>query len=127
VHVLRKLHAALIEGGLLVDTQPVSRHPPVETATAPLGTLDMTDWGRTLDEIDRRIGQAIDAELFDLLEDRRLTVTDVFGSGSELLEEARQWAGTTIDRALEQRIADERLPVRVHQEVRLRVLRARAR
>jgi hypothetical protein len=34
----------------------------------------------------------------------------------------RGWAGTHIDSALAERIASQQLPVRVHQEVRLRVL-----
>jgi hypothetical protein len=38
--------------------------------------------------------------------------------------EVREWAGAHIDGAFAERLAEERGPVQLHQEVRLRVLRA---
>jgi hypothetical protein len=122
VNALRKIHGALVAGGLVIDTQPVSPHPPVETDAGELGTLDMSEWARTIEEIDRLTEQTIRAGLFTVVDQRRLSVTDHFDTGAELVAEVREWAGTHIDPTQAERIARAKLPVRVHQEVRLRVL-----
>jgi hypothetical protein len=124
VNALRKIHEALIVGGLLIDTQPVSPQPPVESDSREIGTLDMSEWARTIDEIDRLVRQTIRDGLFALVDQHRLTVIDQFDTGRELVEEASEWAGTRINPLLAKRIAQERQPVRIHQEVRLRVFQA---
>jgi hypothetical protein len=126
VNALRKIHEALIVGGLLIDTQPVSPQPPVESDSREIGTLDMSEWARTIDEIDGRLQQTIRDGLFALVDQHKLTVTDQFDTGRELVEEASEWAGTRINPLLAEQIAQESQPVRVHQEVRLRVLRAQS-
>jgi hypothetical protein len=124
VHALRNIHAALIPGGPIIDTQPVSAHPPIEADDAELGTLDMRDWARTIEQIDRLTEQTIREGLFTIDEERRFTVTDSYDDGPEFVAEARQWAGTHVGDALANRLAREPRPVRLHQEIRLRVLRA---
>jgi hypothetical protein len=124
VNALRKIHEALTVGGLLIDTQPVSPEPAVESDSNEIGRLDMSEWARTIDEIDTLIHQTIRDGLFALVDHHDLTVTDRFDTGRELVEEAREWAGTRIDPLLAEQIARERQPVRVHQEVRLRVFQA---
>jgi hypothetical protein len=126
VNALRKIHEALVVGGLLIDTQPVSPQPPVESDSREIGTLDMSEWARTIDEIDRLVRQTIRDGLFALVDQHRLTVIDQFDTGRELVEEASEWAGTRIDPLLAEQIAQESQPVRVHQEVRLRVFRAQS-
>jgi hypothetical protein len=125
VNVLRKLHQALVPGGLLIDTQPVSRHPAVRTARDELGTLDMTAWGRTIEQIDRRTRRVVREGLFDVVHQLRFPVIDRFDHGAELATEARGWAGTSVDPALAKQIAAEDGPVYARQHVRLRVLQAR--
>jgi hypothetical protein len=124
VHALRNIHAALVSGGPVIDTQPVSAHPRIEANGRELGTLDMREWARTIEQIDRLTEQTIGEGLFTIDEERRFTVTDSYDDGSEFVAEARQWAGTRVDDALARRVARERRPVRLHQEIRLRVLRA---
>jgi hypothetical protein len=125
VDALRKIHDALVPGGLVIDTQPVSADPPVESEAEPLGTLDMRDWAQTIATVDRRIEQTIRDGFFELDEESRFIVTDEYDNGAEFVAVTREWAGTHLDDAFAQRIGDERRPVRLHQEVRLRVLRAR--
>ena len=124
MNALRTIHAALAPGGLLVDTQPVSGHPPVATDARELGTLDMRDWGRTIKEIDGRFEAALREGLFAQQAERSFLVTDSFGDGAEMLATVRAWQGTRIPPALEQRVADEDGAVHVHQDIRLRLLRA---
>jgi hypothetical protein len=87
VSALRKIHEALIVGGHVIDTQPVSPQPPVECDSSDFGRLDMSEWARTIDEIDGLIQQTIRDGLFALIDQHSLTVTDQFDTGRELVEE----------------------------------------
>jgi hypothetical protein len=125
VNALRKIHRALVPGGLLIDSQPVSAHPPVESGNGILGSLDMSEWAQTIAVIDGRAQQTIDDGLFDLERESRYVVTDEYDDGAEFVAVTRDWAGTDVGDAFAARVSREPGPVRLHQDVRLRVLRAR--
>jgi hypothetical protein len=124
VNALRTIHAALVPGGLVVDTQPVSTQPPVETESGELGALDMRAWGQTIEVIDGRFEAILREGLFAVQAQRSFVVTDSFDDGAEMLTAVREWRGTRIPSELEQRVAGERGAVRVHQDIRLRLLRS---
>jgi hypothetical protein len=124
VHALRRIHAALVPRGIVIDTQPVSPRPPVMGRDGRLGTLDMREWRRTIDAVDARIAEAIDAGLFAVDAERSCVVSDEFDSGAEFVEVVSGWRGTRIPAALAARAQAGRPPVRVLQEVRLRLLRS---
>jgi hypothetical protein len=124
VNALRAIHAVLTPGGLVVDTQPVSSDPVVEADARELGRLDMREWGRSIELIDERFEVAYEEQLFEVREERIFVVTELFGDAAEALTMIRNWDGTRIPAALEQRIAHSRGPVQVHQDIRLRLLRA---
>jgi hypothetical protein len=126
VNALRRIHAALEPGGLVVDTQPVSAHPPLHSGGRELGTLDMREWRPTIDAVDRLVVQTIEDGLFALDAEHSLVVTDECESGTEFIEAVSGWRGTRISPALARRVAAANSPVSVDQEVRLRLLRARA-
>ena len=125
MNALRKIHRALVPGGLVIDTQPVSAHPPVESASGMLGTLDMSEWAQTIATIDGLVQQTIDQGLFELERESRYEVTDEFGDGAEFVAVTRDWAGTNVSDALAARVGREQGRVRLHQDIRLRLLRAR--
>jgi hypothetical protein len=124
VNALRKLHAALTPGGLVVDTQPVSIHPPVATESRELGTLDLRDWSRTIEEIDGRFEATLRDGLFALEAERSFVVTESFADGAEMLTTVREWRGTRIPPEVEELVARQPGSVHVHQDIRLRLLRA---
>ena len=124
MNALRRIHAALVRDGFLVDTQPVSARPPVQAGSRRLGTLDMREWRKTIEAVDELVARTIDDGLYVTVDEHRFLVTDTFESGRELVETVSGWQGTRISRALSERVAAARPPVFVHQEVRLRVLRA---
>jgi hypothetical protein len=124
VHALRKIHAALLPGGLVVDSQPVSAEPPVEAADGGLGTLDMREWRETIDAVDERTAAAIGLGLFAIESEHTITVPDEFDGGAEFIEVVGAWRGTRIPPPVAARAEAARPPVRVTQEVRLRILRA---
>ena len=125
MNALRKIHRALVPGGLVIDTQPLSAHPPIESASGKLGTLDMSGWARTIATIDGLVEQAIGEGLFDLEHESRYVVTDEYDDGAEFVAVTRDWAGTNVSDALAARVGPEQGRVRLHQDVRLRLLRAR--
>ena len=124
MNALRAIHAVLAAGGLVVDTQPVSTDPVVEAEARELGRLDMREWGRTIELIDGQFEAAYEERLLALEEERIFVVTESFGDATEALTMLRNWHGTRIPAALETRIARSRGPVHVHQDIRLRLLRA---
>jgi hypothetical protein len=124
VNALRKIHAALIRDGFVVDTQPVSTRPPVHAGSRRLGTLDMREWLKTTEAVDELVARTVDDGLYVIEDEQRFLVTDTFESGPELVETVSGWQGTRISRALSERVVAARPPVCVYQEVRLRLLRA---
>ena len=123
MNALRKIHRALVPGSLVVDTQPVSAHPPVESENGTLGTLDMSEWARTIETIDRVVEQTVAGGLFELELERRFVVTDDYADGAELVAVTRDWAGTYVDDAFAELVGGERGRIRLHQDIRLRLLR----
>ena len=122
VDALERIHAALDEGGVVVDTQPVSARPPVVGINGQLGTLDMREWAKTIASVDARIVETIDRGLFSVAADEHVVVTDAYDDLAELVEETRQWAGTRVPRELAQRADAVSGAVELHQDVRVRVL-----
>ena len=125
MNALRKIHDALVPGGLVIDTQPVSAEPPVESEAGPLGALDMREWAQTIATIDRRVEQTMRDGLFELEHERRFVVTDEYDDGAELLAETSEWAGTRLDDGFAELVGSQPRRVRLHQQIRLRLLRAR--
>lgn len=120
---LRRIHAALVPGGIVVDTQPVSARPPVEAGGSRLGTLDMREWLSTVDAVDALVAQTIDDGLYAIEGEQRFVVTDTCDDGAEFVETVSGWRGTRISKALAARVAAAVPPVTLRQEVRLRLLR----
>ena len=121
---LRKIHAALVPGGLLVDTQPLSARSPVEAAGRRLGSLDMREWAALIAAVDGSFATVLEEGLYSLEDEARYVVTDSFASGAALLEKVSDWRGTRISISLAARIAAVDSPAAVHQQVRMRLLRA---
>lgn len=109
---------------MLIDTQPVSPDPPVVAAGRCLGRVDMSDWSQTIEAIDTLVHESVDAGLYSIEAERRIVVADIWDSPSECIEMVAGWQGTRLPDELAQRILASPPPVRIEQEVRLRVLRA---
>jgi hypothetical protein len=127
VHALCNLHTALAPDGLLIDTQPLSPHPPVIAAGAALGALDMRAWLDTTRAIDERVSETLVTGLYDLQFEQRFTVVDSFDDGPDCLETARGWRDTRVPPSLGAHLEVTETSVTIEQEVRLRLLRRRSR
>ena len=124
MHALTRIHSALVPGGIVLDTQPRSAEPPVEAHDGRLGTLDMHEWARTIDAVDGSIAQALAGGLFTNDGEQSCVVVDEFDTGDEFVEIVSGWRGTRIPPALAERARAASPPIRVRQEVRIRLLRA---
>jgi hypothetical protein len=122
VDALRRIHTALVPGGVLVDTQPVGLRLPVRVEGEPAGELEEDEWLETVAAVDACVEKAIAAGLFDLRQEERYAVVHSFDSGSEALEEAGKWAGTRIPRAVVNRLEATSGSVEIELEIRLRLL-----
>jgi hypothetical protein len=123
VDALRRIHSALVPGGLLVDTQPLSPRPPVKADGRWLGAVDMREWCETVAAVDRLFDQVTD-DLYAVEAEQRFVVTDTFDSGTEFVESVSGWRGTRVAAALRERVAGATPRLTIDQEVRLRLLRA---
>ena len=122
VDALERIHAAVVEGGVVVDTQPVSPQPPIIGDGGVLGTLDLSEWERTIAAVDAEVFKTLERGLFSVTAERKIVVIDTFDDGQELLDEASQWAGTRVPSETARRARAERRPVSLQQDVRVRIL-----
>jgi len=125
VDALRNIHAALIPGGLVVDTQPVGSQPRVAIDGDEVGALDMAEWMSTLAAVDSRIAETVENGLFEICHEERFVVTDSFEDGPECLGTVGDWRDTFVPPALANRLNAAQAVVTVEQDVRLRLLRSR--
>jgi hypothetical protein len=84
----------------------------------------MREWRKTIDAIDGRTAQAIDRGLFAIEGEHMIEVVDQLDSGAEFIEVVGAWRGTRIPPEVIERAKGARSPIRVVQDVRLRLLRA---
>jgi hypothetical protein len=122
VDALTRIHAALVPGGVLVDTQPVSLRLPVTLGGKPIGDLEDDEWLETIAAVDAEIEKAIAAGLFEPGHEERYRVVHEFDSGNECLEVVGNWGGTHVPAEIASRLAQEPGRASVEHDVRLRLL-----
>jgi hypothetical protein len=122
VDALTRIHAALVPGGLLVDTQPVSLRLPVTLGGEPIGELEDDEWLETVAAVDVELEKALATGLFDLRHEERYGVVHEFDSGSACLEVVGGWGGTHVPPALAARLEEGSTRATVEHDVRLRLL-----
>jgi hypothetical protein len=123
VNALHNIHAALVPGGLLVDTQPIGPQPRVAANGAELGTLDMQEWIETIRAVDERVDETIAAGLYEKTDKRTFLITSTFDDEPDCLEITGAWQGTRVPKPLVDRLAVMHDQVTLDQQVRLRLLR----
>ena len=125
VDALTRLHAALVPGGVLVDTQPVSLLLPVTLGGEPIGELEDAEWLEIVAAVDDEIEKAVAAGLFAPSHEERYGIVHEFGSGAECLDVVSSWGGTNVPAELAARLERGSGRTTVEHDVRLRVFRRR--
>jgi hypothetical protein len=122
VDALMRIHAALVPGGVLVDTQPVSLRLPVALDGEPIGELEDDEWLETVAAVDREVEKTLAGGLFELRHEELYTVVHEFGSGRECLDVVGGWAGTSVPEHVAARLESGDTRTTVDQGTRLRLL-----
>jgi hypothetical protein len=124
VDALTRLHAALVPGGMLVDTQPVSLREPVTLAGEPIGELEDDEWLEMVAAVDTEVDRTLAAGLFELRHEERYRVVHEFGTGPECLEVVSSWVGTRVPADVATRLEHGPGRATVEHDVRLRLFGA---
>lgn len=122
VGALTRIHAALVPGGVLVDTQPVSQRLPVALDGEPIGELEDDEWLEMVSAVDTEVEKALGTGLFQLGHEERYSIVHEFGSGDECLEVVGAWAGTVVPNEIAVRLEHSSARTTVEHDVRLRLL-----
>lgn len=122
VDALTRIHAALVPGGVLVDTQPVSRRLPVTLDREPIGDLDDDEWLEMVSAVDTEVDKVLATGLFELRHEEHYAIVHEFGSGDECLDVVGSWAGTHVPAEIAARLARNPARATVEHDVRLRLL-----
>jgi hypothetical protein len=125
VDALERIRATLADGGLVVDSQPISAWPPVVGGGGRIGRLDMSEWAQTIADVDAEISKTIERGLFEVVGARQIVVPDRYDDVAELVRFTREWDGTSVPPELEALARTEQGAVELRQEVRVRLLAAR--
>jgi hypothetical protein len=125
VDALTRLHAALVPGGMLVDTQPISLQLPVTLDGDAIGELADEEWLETVAAVDRELQKSLADGLFELRHEERYPVVHEFGSGRECLDVVETWAGTSVPADVAARLEQGSGRATVEHDVRLRLLARR--
>ncbi len=122
VDALTRIHAALVPGGVLVDTQPVGPRLPVTLDGEPIGELEDEEWLEIVAAVDAEIEKVLAAGVFELRHEERYSVVHEFGSGRECLDVVAGWAGTNVPEDVGALLERGNARTTVEQDTRLRLL-----
>ena len=122
VDALTRIHAALVPGGVLVDTQPVGPRLPVTLDGEPIGELEDDEWLEIVAAVDAEIEKVLAAGVFELRHEERYSVVHEFGSGRECLDVVAGWAGTNVPEDVGALLEGGNARTTVEQDTRLRLL-----
>jgi hypothetical protein len=125
VDALTRIHAALVPGGVLVDTQPVGPRLPVTLDGEPIGELEDEEWLEIVAAVDAEIEKVLAAGVFELRHEERYSVVHEFGSGRECLDVVAGWAGTNVPEDVGALLEGGNARTTVEQDTRLRLLNRR--
>jgi len=122
VDALTRIHAAVVPGGVLVDTQPVGPRLPVTLDGEPIGELEDEEWLEIVAAVDAEIEKVLAAGVFELRHEERYSVVHEFGSGRECLDVVAGWAGTNVPEDVGALLEGGNARTTVEQDTRLRLL-----
>lgn len=124
MHALRRVHRALVPGGILLDLMPYDGWVPVETRTEDVGRIDSREFARGVRATETALAQMVREGLYALEHERRFDVFEHFESAERLLEVVGTWGRTLIPARLRTRLRGPEPPFLVRERLVLRRLRA---
>ena len=122
MRALRKIHQALVPGGVLLDMHPIPPPTRAEVGGRSLGEFDDAEFWEIVVATEAPL-EATD--LFALEGEIEFDWLERYDSGAELLEDLKSWESLRVPRALATRIRKAEPPVDLWERVVLRSYRAR--
>jgi hypothetical protein len=125
VHVLRKVHGALRQDGLLLDIHPLGADFAVRAGSRGLGFVDTRRFERVLEAMEEGVQEVLAEGLFTELRSMRRHVAERFDTAAEVLEEADSWEHLRLPAAVRRRLRETKeSPVELIDTIAYRLLRA---
>jgi hypothetical protein len=117
VNALRKVHKALVPGGVLLDMHPVPPSARAEVDGRSLGEFEDAEFFGIVTATENLLATS---GLFEPEAELHFDWLERYDSGDELLEDVKSWESCRVPRALAARIRKAEPPVDVWERVVLR-------
>ena len=125
MHALRRIHEALVPGGVLLDMHPVPPSTRAEVRGESLGEFDDSEFQRLVADAESVLERS---GLFRHESELEFDYLERYDDAAEMLNDIRDgWEGCGIPSELEQRILAAGEPVDIWEHVVLRRFRAQER
>ena len=121
MHALRRIHKALVPGGVLLDMHPIPPHTRVQVRGESLGDLEDDKFLALVAETEAPLWES---ELYSLEEELEFDWLERFESSQELLEDVTSWEGCRMPARVAARIRKAEPPLDIWERVVLRRFRA---
>jgi hypothetical protein len=124
VHALRRIHQALVPGGVLLDMHPVPPSTRAEVAGRSLGEFDDAEFMQIVADAEAEIERS---RLFERESEVEFDYLERYDDPAQLLDDIKEeWDGCVVPPDLEARILQAGGPVDIWERVVLRRFRAEA-
>jgi hypothetical protein len=121
VHALRRIHQALVPGGVLLDMHPVPPPTRAEVRGESLGDFDDSEFQRIVSDAE---GVLERSGLFEWMSELEFDYLERYEDPAQLLQDIEEeWDGCFVPPELEARIRDADGPVDIWERVVLRRFR----
>ena len=127
MHVLRNVHGALREDGLLLDIHPLGADFAVRAADRGIGFVDTRRFAGVLAAMEEGVRQVLEERLFAEIRTLRRHVVERFDTAAEALEEADEWEYLRLPAPVRRRLLKTPdSPVELIDTITYRLFRARS-
>jgi hypothetical protein len=127
VHVLRNVHGALREDGLLLDIHPLGADFAVRAGDRGIGFVDTRRFAGVLAAMEEGVRQVLEERLFAEVRTLRRHVVERFDTAAEALEEADEWEYLRLPAPVRRRLRKTPdSPVELIDTITYRLFRARS-
>ena len=118
MHALRRIHQALVPGGVLLDMHPVPPSTRAEVDGKSLGDFDDSEFQRIVSDAE---GVLERSGLFEWESELEFDYFEHYDDPAQLLEDIEEgWDGCSVPPELEARIREANSPVDIWERVVLR-------
>ena len=127
MHVLRNVHGALREDGLLLDIHPLGADFAVRAGDRGIGFVDTRRFAGVLAAMEEGVRQVLEERLFAEVRTLRRHVVERFDTAAEALEEADEWEYLRLPAPVRRRLRKTPdSPVELIDTITYRLFRARS-